>query len=144
MNLARWSLAALLGVAVAVGATGLGLHLDSPPSLSSPIGYAHDKAAIEAQGREAYAGCGKRKRREVDLCKAQARGQERIRVADLEVRYRGTEASIVQAKIARARAQYDAARVECGRKSWQDRFSCLHFARAMMRQSVVDARPSPP
>ena len=85
-DMKRTTLAATVIGALMVSATafGIGAAVDSPRSLMSPIDYGAAKKAIESDERLAISGCRELDGREKDVCKAEARANERIRKADLE------------------------------------------------------------
>ena len=125
---------------VSAAAFGIGSAVDSPRSLMSPVDYGQAKHAIESETRQAIGKCRDEDSRARDLCKAQARAEERVRKADLEARYRGTVAAAAEAKLARAKAQYDVARVKCGNERGEDKLACLRSARAEKAKALTEAK----
>ncbi|MEP7069351.1 MAG: hypothetical protein ABI789_08930 [Usitatibacter sp.] len=128
----RTTLVATIAGAILVSATALGISaaVDSPRSLMSPVDYGASKRAIETEAHAAVAKCGDLDRQAKDMCRAEAKADERIRKADLEALYRGTVAAAADAKLARAKAQYEIARAKCGDQHGEDRISCMRIARA--------------
>jgi hypothetical protein len=106
----------------------------------SPVDYATSKKAIEAETRMSLAKCRDLEGQSKDICKAEARAEERVRKAGLESQYRGTVAAAADARLARARAHYDVARVKCGDQHGEDRLSCLRSARSDKAKAVADAK----
>ncbi len=121
---------------------GISSHVDSKPSLMSRSDYAVGKQEIESETRQAAGKC-----RAVDgsgreLCKARARAEDRVRKADLAARYFGTVAAAEEARLARVRAGYDVAKVQCGALDSDARAKCLVEARSDKVRSLAEARPS--
>ncbi len=133
--------ASLVG-ALAVSATAFGIStaVDSPRSLMSPVDYGAAKKVIEAEARTALEGCRDRNGRDRDVCKAEARASERVRKADLEAQYRGTVAAATDAKFARAKAQFEVAKVKCADQRSEDKVSCLRSARAVKAKALAEAK----
>jgi hypothetical protein len=128
--------------ALMVSATAFGISaaVDSPRSLMSPVDYSAAKTAIEGDLRGALTKCRDLEDQGKDICKAQARANERIRKADLEADYRGTVAAAADAKLARAKAQYDVARVKCGGEHGEGKLSCLRSARSDKAKALSEAK----
>jgi hypothetical protein len=125
---------------VSATALGIGAAVDSPRSLMSPVDYGAAKKAIEAESHAAFSKCRDLDSSAKDLCKAEIKADERIRKADLEAQYRGTVAAASEAKLARAKAQYDLARAKCGDQRSDEKISCMRAARADKAKALADAK----
>ena len=125
----------LLTLAVAIGATA------ESPSLMSQQDYLGARRGLEADWRLDLAQCRAREGGEKDMCRAAARGADRVRKAELEARYRGTVGAGAGIEQARARMRYDVAKAGCLSRV-DDRSSCLAAARAERVRALADARPS--
>ncbi len=138
--------AALVGAfLVSAAAIGISATVDSPRSLMAPSDYAEAKRAIEADAKLAYARCHDEDGVARDVCKAQARADERVRKADLEARYRGTVGSAADAKLAHAKAKYEVARARCGAEHGEERLACLRAARTDKAKALLgEAKSTPP
>ena len=133
--------AALAGAfLVSAAAMGISAAVDSPRSLMSPVDYGEAKRAIESDARAAYAKCHDEEGQARDICRAEARADERVRKAELEARYRGTVGAAADAKLARAKAKYDVARVKCATEAGEDRLACLRAARAEKAKALTEAK----
>ncbi|HXN16088.1 MAG TPA: hypothetical protein VN878_06905 [Usitatibacter sp.] len=133
--------ATLIGaLLVSAAALGIGAAADSPRSLMSPSDYSQSKRAIEAEKRLALARCRLLDGLSKDLCKAQARAEERIQKADLEARYRGTVGAAAEARLARAKAQYDIAKTKCGDLRGDEKSACLQSAREEKTRALAEAK----
>jgi hypothetical protein len=132
--------ASIIGALVlSAAAFGISAAVDSPRSLMSPVDYSASRKGIEADAQTTIAKCANLEDRGRDICKAEARASERIRKADLEADYRGTVAAAADARLARAKAQYDVARVKCGGEHGDGKLSCLRSARAEKAKALSDA-----
>jgi hypothetical protein len=125
---------------VSVAALGISAAVDSPRSLMSPVDYGASKKAIETEAHAAISKCRDLESQARDLCKAEAKADERIRKADLEAQYRGTVSAAADAKLARAKAQYDLARAKCGDEHGEGKISCMRSARAEKAKALTDAK----
>jgi len=138
----KTTLVATLAGALLVSATAFGISaaVDSPRSLMSPSDYSVAKKAIESDVHAAISKCRDLDGRSRDICKAEARADEMVRKADLEAKYRGTVASAADARLARAKAQYEVARTRCADERSADRLSCLRAARADKAKALEAAK----
>jgi hypothetical protein len=133
--------ATIIGALVlSAAAFGISAAVDAPRSLMAPLDYSTARKAIEGDSRAALAKCRDLEEHAMDICKADARADERIRKADLEAGYRGTVAAAADAKLARAKAEYDVARVKCGGWHGDGKLSCLRSARADKAKALADAK----
>ena len=123
-------------------AFGISSHVDSKPSLMSRGDYAVGKQEIESQSRQALSRCRSMEGSGRELCKTRARAEERVKKADLAARYFGTVASAEEAKLARVRAGYDVAKLQCGSLDSDARAQCLAEARSDKARALAEARPS--
>jgi hypothetical protein len=123
-------------------AFGIGSQMDSPPSLMSRGDYAAARQAIESEARQAVGACRAAEGAARDVCRAQAKAEERVKQADLRARYLGTVAAVEEAKVARVRAEHDLARAKCGAVGGAERGECLTAARALKVRAIAEARPS--
>ena len=125
---------------VSVTAFGISAAVDSPRSLMSPVDYGAAKKAIESEIHVALSKCRSLDGQAKDVCKAEARADERIRKADLEAEYRGTVGAAADAKLARAKAQFEVAKARCGNEHGEGKLACLRSARADKARAVADAK----
>lgn len=130
------------GFLFSAAAFGIGSQMDSQPSLMSRADYAAGRQAIESETRQAVGRCRSLDGQAREMCKAQARAEERVKKADLTARYLGTVTAHEEAKLARVRAEYDLARVKCGVESGAQRGECLTAARAVKVRAIAEARPA--
>ena len=114
----------LLALAIGIGAT------ESPRSLISQNEYLEARRGLDSEARLALATCRAVEGPEKGICRATARGEDRVRRAELEARYRGTVGAEVQIAEARARMRFEVAKAAC-LASVEDRKACLAAARAI-------------
>jgi hypothetical protein len=140
-SMKRTTLVATLAGALLVSATAFGIStaVDSPRSLMSPADYSVAKKSIESDTRVLVAKCRDQDGQMRDVCKAEARADERVRKADLEAQYRGTVAAAADARLARAKASYEVAKARCGDQRGEDKLTCLRSARAEKARALEAA-----
>jgi hypothetical protein len=138
----RTTLIATVIGALMVSATAFGISaaVDSPRSLMSPVDYGTARKAIESETHVALSKCRSLDGQAKDVCKAEARADERVRKAGLEADYRGTVAAAADAKLARAKARYEVAKARCGGEHGEGKLSCLRAARADKAKALADAK----
>ena len=138
----KTTLIATLAGALLVSATAFGISaaVDSPRSLMSPTDYSVLKKSIESETRVALGKCRDQDGQARDLCKAEARADERVKKADLESQYRGTVSAAAEARLARARASYEVAKARCGDHRGEDKLSCLRSARSEKAKALEAAQ----
>jgi hypothetical protein len=141
-HMKRATLFATLAGALLVSATAYGISaaVDSPRSLMSPADYSVAKKAIESDIRAAIAKCRDSEGQARDVCKAEARAEERIRKADLDAQYRGTVTAAAEARLARAKAHYEVAKARCADQHGEDKLSCLRSARTEKTKALEAAK----
>src|SRR5258706_1816552 len=133
---------ASFAVVISLTALGIGANVDSPRSLMARADYDQARRAIEVEARGALAQCRAVEGRDKDVCKARARGEERVSKAELDARYRGTAAAESDARLARAIARYEVARAGCADRVGEQKGACLKAARAAKAKALADASPS--
>jgi hypothetical protein len=121
-------------------AFGINSAMDTPRTLMSRGDYAVAKTAIDAETRVSLGRCRDIESVAREVCKAEVRAEERVRKADLDARYHGTVAAAADARLARAKAQYDVAKAKCGGFASDRRAECLHSARADKQRALADAK----
>ena len=122
-------------------ALGIGAAMDSGPrTLMSPTDYQVAKRAIEADTRLSLARCREASGTARDVCKAEARAEDRIKKAELAARYHGTVTAMEEVRLARAKALYDVARARCSAHPGEQRMDCLRAAREDRNKSIADSK----
>lgn len=136
------ALAIFFAIVASLGAVGIGAAVDTPSTLMSPADHAALRKAVAAETRLALAACRELHGVERDICKAEARAQERIARADLQARYHGTVSTAHDARRARVKALYDVARARCGSHSGEERLQCLRAAREQRNRTLEAPLPA--
>jgi hypothetical protein len=86
-----------------VAAVGIGASIEAPRALMTRQDYVEARNAIDAQVRIELGQCRLLEGRDKALCRITARGDERVRKAELEARYRGTVEAESEAVAVKAR-----------------------------------------
>jgi len=133
-------LTTVLALFLSLAALGIGAAVDTPRTLMSRADYNAGRKAIEAETRVAFAGCRSQTGAERDICKAEVRATERVKVADLQARYHGTVAAAEDARIVRAKADFDIAKARCELQPSGGRPDCLKSARDDRARALAQAR----
>src|SRR2546421_8901619 len=103
---------ALVVALPSLAALGIGV-MDSPRTLMSPADYVAARKTIEADARLALARCREHTVDNREVCRTEARAQERLLKADLAAQYLGTAAASHEALGVRAKVRYEIARARC-------------------------------
>ncbi len=128
-------------VSLSVAALGIGAAFDSPRTLMSRADYSAARKSIDAETRMAFAPCRTETGGARDICKAEARAAERIKLADLQARYLGTVAAADDARAARARGHFDVAKAHCVVQAGDAmRSECLRSARDDRSREMAEAK----
>ena len=140
MKRATVFVAATLSLVVSAAALGITAAVDTPSTLMSRVDFNHARNAIAAETRLAVAGCRKAQGAAREICKAETRATERVKLAELQARYFGTVAAAEEAIQVRATAPFEVARVRCSARTGEDRLTCLAAARADRTRALAEAR----
>jgi hypothetical protein len=101
--------------------------------------YKAEKDRIEAEYKAAKEACNKLSGNAEDVCKVQAKGNERIAVAELDAKNKGTAKARTDARVVRAEAQYDVAKEKCDDLSGNAKDVCVKDAKAAEQKAKADA-----
>ena len=111
----------LAGLLVAsIAAVGIGASVESPRALMTRDDYVEARKSLDAQARIDLGQCRQLEGRDRSLCRVSANGQDRVRKAELEARYRGTVNAAAEAAAVKAK----------------------HSARTERARALADARPA--
>jgi hypothetical protein len=133
-------LSSTLAVVLSVAALGISAAVDVPRTLMAPSDYNSAKRAIESEARVTYARCRSQQGSSRELCRAEARAGERVKIADLQARYHGTVAAADEARAARFKASYDVARARCTVEGEAQQPDCLRAARDENARAMANAK----
>ena len=126
---------ALLGAA----GLGIGASATSSPSLMSRNDYQSLKSRSAKTTEDDFGVCESMKPVARGECLAEARANESVQLAELEVRYRGTVAAANNVHLARIDAAYRVARSKCFVMSGGERDNCLIAAHAQKAHARMQA-----
>lgn len=125
-----------LAVAASLAAMGISAAVDTPRTLMSRDDYRDALHGIDAATRAALGRCRSVEANARDVCKAQARADERVRKAELQARYYGTVSAAEEVAVARVKARYDVARAQCTARAPDDKLDCLRTAREARAREI--------
>ena len=129
MNRNTFYVTTFLALSLSVAALGIGAAVDTPRTLMSRADYSQARKAIEGETRVVFARCRTESGSARDICKAEVRADERVKLADLSARYHGTVAAAEDSRQARVKARFDLARARCSSQAGEARVECLRTAR---------------
>jgi len=102
--------------------------------------YKADKDKIEAQYKADKERCGSMSGNAKDVCQAEAKGKEKVAKAELEANYKNTDKARIDARMAKADADYDVAKEKCDDLSGNQKDVCVKEAKAAHTKAKSDAK----
>ena len=102
--------------------------------------YKADKDKIEAQYKADKERCSSLSGNAKDICQAEAKGKEKVAKADLEANYKNTDKARIDARMAKADADYDVAKEKCDDLKGNDKDVCVKEAKATRTKAKADAK----
>lgn len=120
-----------LCLAFSAGAMAQGISRDE---------YKAGKDKIEAEYKAAKAACAPLSGNQKDICQAEAKGKERVGLAELEGSYKPTPKNRYEARATKAEADYAVEREKCDDRSGDAKAICVKEAKAMETSAKADAR----
>jgi hypothetical protein len=102
--------------------------------------YKADKERISAEYKTAKAACKSLSGNAGDICKAEAKGKEKVAEAELEASYKPTSDHRYQARIAKAEADYAVASEKCDDLAGNAKDVCVKEAKAAQTTAKADAK----
>jgi hypothetical protein len=102
--------------------------------------YKADQDKIEAQYKADKANCGTMSGNAKDVCQAEAKGKEKVAKADLDANYKNSDKARIDARVARADADYDVAKEKCDDLSGNQKDVCVKEAKAAHTKAKADAK----
>jgi hypothetical protein len=99
-----------------------------------------EMARIGAQAKAAREKCKALKGTSRDVCRAEAKGTERIAKAELDMKLKDTPKARYDVRIARADMAYDVARERCAERIGKAKHHCTKEARAEYDRARAEAR----
>ena len=123
----------------AIAAVTLGVPLLAGAAMSKAE-YDSAKKTIGADYKMAKSACDPLAGNGKDVCVAQAKGQEKVALADLQVTYKPGNTSRYDARLARANADYAVAKEKCDDKAGNVKDICVKEAEAAQTAAKADAK----
>ena len=128
---------------IAATLVALGFALGGAAFAQDPMtreAYKAEKDRIQADYKAAKEACNKLSGNAEDVCKAQAKADERIAIAELDAKNKGTAKARADARVVRAEAQYDVAKEKCDDLAGNAKDVCVKDAKAAEQRAKADAR----
>jgi hypothetical protein len=102
--------------------------------------YSAEKESIEAGYKSARTACNPLAGNAKEVCHVEAKSDEKVKLADLEAKYKATPAADYDARIAKAKAGYEVAKQKCEDQPSSDRGACKANAKADESRAISDAK----
>ena len=106
----------------------------------SKVDYKAGKDKIAAMYKTDKAACSSLSGNASDICKAEAKGKEKVAAAELEASYQPTSKHRYQARVAKADADYDVAKEKCDDLSGNTKDVCVKEAKSAETAAKADAK----
>jgi hypothetical protein len=106
----------------------------------SKTDYKAGKDRISAEYKTAKASCDSLAGNAKDICTAEAKGRDKVALADLEASYNPTEKNHYEVRIAKAEAVYGVATEKCDDLSGTPKDVCVKEAKAAQVTAKADAK----
>lgn len=130
----------MISMLAAAGIAFAGAANAADTSTMSRDAYKADKDKIEAQFKADKAQCATMSGNAKDVCKEEAKGKEKVAKADLEAQYKNTDKARYDARIAKAKADYDVAKEKCDDQSGNQKDVCVKEAKASLAKAKAGAK----
>jgi hypothetical protein len=102
--------------------------------------YEQRKDRVAAEYKVDKAACSKQAGNAADICKAEAKGKDRVALADLKHAYSGKAADLTKLQEAKAHAAYEVAEEKCDDLAGQPKDVCVQEAKAAKVKALADAK----
>ncbi len=102
--------------------------------------YTAQKDRIEADAKAARAKCDPLQGNAKDICRAQAKGLEKVSKAELEAQYKPSARNEQRALEAKADADYDLAKERCDEQQGHAKDACVEQAKAAQSAAKAQAK----
>ena len=130
-NLTITAIALAVGFAFSGGAIAQGMSKDD---------YQAGKQRVASDYKSAKANCDSLSANQNDICMAQAKGSERIAMAELDASFKPTTTTRYKARVARADADYAVAKERCDEMAGNTKDVCVKESKAAQTTAVADAK----
>jgi len=141
--MSKLMIALLATAGLAFGGCAAQVHTASTARPAAPItkeAYDTQVKNAESQYKSDQDACKSRGGNAKDICMAEAKGREKIAKAEAEAAYKNTPKALEDARIARAEANHDVAKLKCNDMSGNAKDVCLKQADADLTKAKADAK----
>jgi hypothetical protein len=149
------TLYAALAGAFLLGTAALSSAQSSPPPAGSDIAhpiknattalskdYRAEHEAIESTFKADKATCKPMTGNAKDVCIKEAKGKEKVALAELEAKRKGTPSAQYDVQVAKAKAAYEVAQEKCDDLKGADKTACKKQAKADESKALAEAKAS--
>jgi len=130
----------MISLLAAAGIAFAGAANAADNKMMSRDAYKADKDKIEAQYKADKDRCGSMSGNAKDICQAEAKGKEKVAKAEVEANYKNTAQARIDARVAKADADYDVAKEKCDDMSGNQKDVCVKEAKAAHTKAKADAK----
>jgi len=102
--------------------------------------YTKERESIEATYKAKKKECAPLKGNEQDKCQAEAKYNEQVAKADLEMKYKGTPDAAYDAAVKKAKAKHDWDKQKCHDQKGAEQSACKKQASADEKKAIADAK----
>jgi len=127
----------MAGVLTAATTVGIGATVSTTPSLMSPGDYQALKRAITAETGDLQLACASLRGPDSHVCRAENVASERVMLAELDARYKGTFRATRDAVLARITSRFEVERSKCFLVTGFQRDNCIVAAHAEKSKSLM-------
>jgi len=128
----------LMATALTAATTvGIGATVTTTPSLMSRDDYVALKRAITAETTDLQLACGSIRGPDSHICRAENVASERVMLAELDARYKGTFRASHDAVLARIASRFDVERSRCVLLAGFQRDNCVIAAHAEKSRALM-------
>jgi len=125
---------------IALALSGAALAQTAPAPGMSREAHQAQKDRIEADAKAARAKCDGMPGNAKDICKAEAKGAEKVSKAELEAQYKPSPRNDEKLRDARADAAYDVAKERCDDQQGKDKDACVQQAKSARTVAKAQAK----
>ncbi len=129
-----------LNIKVLAMAVSLAFSAGAMAQSMSKADYMAGKDKIAAEYKSAKAACASLSGNANDICKAEAKGKDKVDLAELEASYKPTSKNQYNVRVAKAEAEYAVANERCDDKSGNVKDVCAKEAKAAQTAAKADAK----
>jgi hypothetical protein len=102
--------------------------------------YDSTKQRVESNYKAAKERCKTLTGNGKDICEAEAKGEQKVALAELEAQYKPSDKHVKEVRVARADAAYDVAKERCDDRTGNDKDVCVKAAKADYERAKADAK----